>query len=955
MMRRLLILISFFCSLVDANEYYEYVIQPGDTLSQIIKSKNQAQEDIYLINRTLGFNPNKILAGNKLILKNYTNRSCPKGFGLIEPFNFDDLDFFDFIESCVDLKKVEKLKENLSSDEKVKLIISDDGYQDAFVLLWRYLEYDPNKIFENDKVEILCDSVKSGAIYLLDAYPDFCSVEDISYLPFDKNTKSALNFLMNETSVDDALTVNPFLLEMNLRIRFSYSLTQSAFNSNHPETNKLLETLKIIVLENMVYGKHITKDTFTSLVNMIYWSLNSGESHKEIFGTYEKFLDFACDGCSFQELIDAQWQRTGTDYQIYTMYMLFLNASSAQFTILDPIFREDWFSIRSQTTSEFNQIFAEDSSYLASYAAFLSDLGLKYSYTGDCLQAERYLVKAFEIYAQDIEKWFDQRDPYTEPLQLALCFMSKDTKNENAKKYFDLALKNSKSTKGNYFEDITNLLIQGYLNQNTSTALNSAMSLIKEVPEQYLNLTFYDDLDRLIDFIFLLELKLNTGYVDFISLKNLQDNLRTADDILDFKILNKDTQLSDLKDELLNTSSTIDKLESTLLSLSDEESSKLFSLYDYKKQITQQMFQESKQLNSLYELKYKNDAELLDDLSKNEAVLTYFFNDNAIWGVVFKNDSKHLYKIKDDTYKINFSQSQLLYSLENDTNFNFEHSHYLWKQIFQPIEKFLTNVESVYLYKADNFKVPFSLLTRKHLSNLNYENNLANADWLIKHFAFANIYPFNKQKQIDDYDEKFLGIANSNSYDWVGLPSLITAEDEVIKLALSSNAKRENILIGNDSTKQNLIEKLNRSYQRIVIATHAVPSGWKGFTNEAALILSSESNEFFLTASEIAQLEISADMVVLSACSGITDDFRNLFKSFLVSGSNSVLYTNWQLESNFSAAFTDEFFKQIWLNNNVPKHIALKTATLRFIESYSESKYSDPAFWGNFSIGYSNL
>ena len=50
-------------------------------------------------------------------------------------------------------------------------------------------------------------------------------------------------------------------------------------------------------------------------------------------------------------------------------------------------------------------------------------------------------------------------------------------------------------------------------------------------------------------------------------------------------------------------------------------------------------------------------------------------------------------------------------------------------------------------------------------------------------------------------------------------------------------------------------------------------------------------------------------MVVLSSCSGITDDFRDLYKAFLVAGAESVVHANWQLESRFASEFTDEFLK----------------------------------------------
>ena len=96
-------------------------------------------------------------------------------------------------------------------------------------------------------------------------------------------------------------------------------------------------------------------------------------------------------------------------------------------------------------------------------------------------------------------------------------------------------------------------------------------------------------------------------------------------------------------------------------------------------------------------------------------------------------------------------------------------------------------------------------------------------------------------------------------------------------------------------------------------------------------------------------------MVILSSCSGITEDFKKLYKSFLVAGAKSVVHANWNLESKFAAEFTDEFFKELWLKNDINKHEAIRNVALSFLDDYSNPMYADPAFWGNFSIGYSSL
>ena len=227
---------------------------------------------------------------------------------------------------------------------------------------------------------------------------------------------------------------------------------------------------------------------------------------------------------------------------------------------------------------------------------------------------------------------------------------------------------------------------------------------------------------------------------------------------------------------------------------------------------------------------------------------------------------------------------------------------------------------------------------------------------MIKHYAFAKYFPVDLEQQIDrEYKNTYLGMANTNSYELFELPNLSETAKEVVNLGISSNAKSEDIFIGNNATKEKLVEEIENGYEKIVIATHTVPPGWQWQINEPALIFHSENNDNYLTASEISQFDLQTDMVVLSSCNEDTIGAPQLFKSFLVAGANSIVHANWKLESKFSNEFTDEFFKKLWINKDLKKHEAMRSVALGFINDYSDEKYIDPAFWGNFSIAYSTL
>ena len=187
------------------------------------------------------------------------------------------------------------------------------------------------------------------------------------------------------------------------------------------------------------------------------------------------------------------------------------------------------------------------------------------------------------------------------------------------------------------------------------------------------------------------------------------------------------------------------------------------------------------------------------------------------------------------------------------------------------------------------------------------------------------------------------------------MPNLPNAEDEIRQIGLSSQSySNEFLLTKANASKENLIEKLSDSYERLVFATHSVPPNWNGITNEGALILSDKGGDYLLTATEIVNLDINSDIVVLSSCSTEEKGSDSIYKSFLVAGTNSVMYTNWDLETVSAEKITDKVFKSI-LFDGLPKHQALQKASIEIMNDYSNPIYAHPAFWGNFSIAYRSL
>ena len=104
----------------------------------------------------------------------------------------------------------------------------------------------------------------------------------------------------------------------------------------------------------------------------------------------------------------------------------------------------------------------------------------------------------------------------------------------------------------------------------------------------------------------------------------------------------------------------------------------------------------------------------------------------------------------------------------------------------------------------------------------------------------------------------------------------------------------------------------------------------------------------WLTAEEIAALNLQADLVVLSACDTgrgrITGDgVVGLTRSFLVAGADTVVVSLWQVPDDATAALMVAFYQQLTATEN--KAQALRGAMLT-----TKAQYPDPRNWSAFVL-----
>jgi CHAT domain-containing protein/tetratricopeptide (TPR) repeat protein len=119
-----------------------------------------------------------------------------------------------------------------------------------------------------------------------------------------------------------------------------------------------------------------------------------------------------------------------------------------------------------------------------------------------------------------------------------------------------------------------------------------------------------------------------------------------------------------------------------------------------------------------------------------------------------------------------------------------------------------------------------------------------------------------------------------------------------------------------DQATEDFVRTQNLDANIIAFATHGLLAGDIGGTAEPGIVLTpplraSESNDGYLSASEIAALKLNADWVILSACNTAAGDgsegapgLSGLARSFFYAGARNLLASHWPVRDDVAAKLT---------------------------------------------------
>ena len=194
------------------------------------------------------------------------------------------------------------------------------------------------------------------------------------------------------------------------------------------------------------------------------------------------------------------------------------------------------------------------------------------------------------------------------------------------------------------------------------------------------------------------------------------------------------------------------------------------------------------------------------------------------------------------------------------------------------------------------------------------------------------------------------------------LSPLPDTADELRALARTMGAAEGALRLGAAATESSVRSDPLADYRIVAFATHGLAAGDFDDVSEPALVLTppdqaSLADDGLLTASEITQLPLDADWVILSACNTAAPDgtpgaegLSGLAKAFFFAGTRSLLVSHWPVASDATRELTTTMLSEAMGDESVGRAEALRRSILRLMSLESRPEYAHPLFWAPFVV-----
>ena len=197
------------------------------------------------------------------------------------------------------------------------------------------------------------------------------------------------------------------------------------------------------------------------------------------------------------------------------------------------------------------------------------------------------------------------------------------------------------------------------------------------------------------------------------------------------------------------------------------------------------------------------------------------------------------------------------------------------------------------------------------------------------------------------------GVATADVYGTHGLadpaklralPALPATRGELERLAAALGGGPQSLHLGSAATETNVKSGMLAEARVVAFATHAAVAGDLVGVAEPALVLTppttaTEQDDGLLMASEVALLQLDADLVLLSACNTAAPDgtpgavgLSGLAKAFFYAGARALLVSHWSVYDEAAQALTTGMLEDLAADPEIGLAEALRRSELALIK-----------------------
>jgi CHAT domain-containing protein/tetratricopeptide (TPR) repeat protein len=188
--------------------------------------------------------------------------------------------------------------------------------------------------------------------------------------------------------------------------------------------------------------------------------------------------------------------------------------------------------------------------------------------------------------------------------------------------------------------------------------------------------------------------------------------------------------------------------------------------------------------------------------------------------------------------------------------------------------------------------------------------------------------------------------------------------DELCAVARNLGVSADEIRLGERATEAE-IKRLSAAgelskYRIIHFATHGLVAGQINDDSEPGLLLTppktaTETDDGYLSASEIAALKLDADWVILSACNTAAggteaaEALSGLARAFFYAGARALLVSHWSVDTDATVKLITAAVSSMAADKSVGRAEAMRQSMLALIDN-GEPIEAHPAYWAPFVV-----